>query len=72
MASPATTASQAAPSAPPSSFQLKGVLQQLVQQNASDLHLKVGVPPTLRINGELKNLPMSPMRSDDIDRKSVV
>ncbi|MEO7368348.1 MAG: PilT/PilU family type 4a pilus ATPase, partial [Gemmatimonadaceae bacterium] len=31
-----------------------------------DLHLKVGCAPTLRVNGELRSLPMSPMRSDDM------
>ena len=66
MASPTTTASQAAPAAAPSAFQLKGVLQQLVQQNASDLHLKVGRPPTLRIHGELAPLKLPPMRPEDL------
>src|SRR5919202_1138773 len=67
MASP-TTAPQAAAggSAPAGAFQLKGVLQQLVQQNASDLHLKVGRPPTLRIHGELAPLKLPPMRPEDL------
>ena len=41
----------AAPVGPPYNYKL--VLQQMVQQNASDLHLKVGRPPTIRIDGEL-------------------
>ncbi|HMA20133.1 MAG TPA: type IV pilus twitching motility protein PilT, partial [Gemmatimonadaceae bacterium] len=36
------------------------------EQNASDLHLKVGCAPTLRVNGELRNLAMAPMRSDEM------
>jgi twitching motility protein PilT len=47
-------------------FDYRSVLRQMLEQNASDLHLKVGCAPTLRVNGELRNLPMSPMRSDDM------
>ena len=54
MANP-DAAAIAAPRAPGTrrAFNFKAVLQQLVQRNASDLHLKVGRPPTLRLNGEL-------------------
>jgi twitching motility protein PilT len=38
----------------------------MLEQNASDLHLKVGCAPTLRVNGELRTLPMAAMRSDDM------
>ena len=44
----------------------KGVLQQMVQAGASDLHLKVGRPPTLRVNGELQPLPLPPLRPDEL------
>ena len=47
-------------------FEYRNVLRQMLEQNASDLHLKVGCAPTLRVNGELRSLPMSPMRSDDM------
>jgi twitching motility protein PilT len=47
-------------------FDYRTVLRQMLEQNASDLHLKVGCAPTLRVNGELRNLPMPPMRSDDM------
>jgi twitching motility protein PilT len=47
-------------------FDYRTVLRQMLEQNASDLHLKVGCAPTLRVNGELRTLPMSPMRSDDM------
>jgi twitching motility protein PilT len=49
-----------------SAFDYRNVLRQMLEQNASDLHLKVGCPPTLRVNGDLRTLPMSPMRSDDM------
>ncbi|HKY97514.1 MAG TPA: type IV pilus twitching motility protein PilT [Gemmatimonadaceae bacterium] len=47
-------------------FDYRAVLRQMLEANASDLHLKVGCAPTLRVNGELRNLPLAPMRSDDM------
>ena len=47
-------------------FDYRAVLRQMLEQNASDLHLKVGCAPTLRVNGELRTLPMAAMRSDDM------
>jgi twitching motility protein PilT len=54
----------AAPAAPP--YNYKAILQAMVQQNASDLHLKVGRPPTLRIDGELRPLEMPPLKPEDL------
>ena len=56
---------QAAPAAP-GVFNFKAILQQMIQQNASDLHLKVGRPPTLRVNGDLAPLPLPPMKPEDL------
>jgi twitching motility protein PilT len=47
-------------------FNFKTVLQQLVQRGASDLHLKVGRPPTLRLHGELAALDLPPLRPEDL------
>ncbi len=44
----------------------KAVLQQMVQRSASDLHLKVGRPPTLRVNGDLVPLDLPPLRPNDL------
>ncbi len=44
----------------------KAVLQQLVQRNGSDLHLKVGRPPTLRLHGDLVPLDLPAMRPEDL------
>ncbi|CAN5895692.1 type IV pilus twitching motility protein PilT [soil metagenome] len=49
-----------------SGFNFKAVLQQLVQRGASDLHLKVGRPPTLRLHGELMALEMGALRPEDL------
>src|SRR5918911_4250289 len=47
-------------------FDFKIVLQQLVQMNASDLHLKVGRPPTVRLNGDLQALEFPPLKPEDL------
>ena len=47
-------------------FNFKAVLQRMIQQNASDLHLKVGRPPVLRINGELQQLDLPPLKPEDL------
>jgi twitching motility protein PilT len=47
-------------------FDFKKVLQQLVQMNASDLHLKVGRPPTVRLNGDLLPLEFAPLKPEDL------
>ena len=45
--------------ATPASFNFKAVLQRMIQQNASDVHLKVGRPPVLRVNGDLMSLELA-------------
>ena len=47
-------------------FDFKVVLQQLVQMNASDLHLKVGRPPTVRVNGDLQPLEFAALKPEDL------
>ena len=59
-------AGASAPGTAGSGFNFKAVLQQLVQRGASDLHLKVGRPPTLRLHGELVPLEHPPLRPEDL------
>ncbi|HEV8355546.1 MAG TPA: PilT/PilU family type 4a pilus ATPase, partial [Gemmatimonadales bacterium] len=59
--SPAPAASSAA-----STFNFKQTIAQMVQRNASDLLLKVGRPPTIRLNGELQPLEMPPVKPEDV------
>jgi twitching motility protein PilT len=47
-------------------FDYKSVLQQMVQHNASDLHLKVGRPPTLRIDGHMISLELPALKQEDL------
>lgn len=44
------------------------LLRRVVEANASDLHLKVGSPPVIRIDGELRRLAnMQPLRPADTE-----
>jgi twitching motility protein PilT len=52
--------------AAPSGISFKTVLQELIRRNGSDLHLKVGRPPTIRIDGELEPLEHQPLRPEDL------
>src|SRR5687767_8191792 len=52
--------------APTSTFNFKQTIAQMVQKNASDLLLKVGRPPTVRLNGELHGLEMAPVKPEDL------
>ena len=47
-------------------FNFKRSISQMVQRNASDLLLKVGRPPAVRLNGELNSLNMQPLRPEDL------
>jgi twitching motility protein PilT len=49
-----------------SGFNFKQAISQMVQRNASDLLLKVGRPPTVRVNGELNALEMPPVKPEDL------
>ncbi|HEV8236470.1 MAG TPA: PilT/PilU family type 4a pilus ATPase [Gemmatimonadaceae bacterium] len=68
MANPIQGAGESAalsPAAPPG-ISFKTVLQELIRRNGSDLHLKVGRPPTIRIDGELEPLEHQPLRPEDL------
>ncbi|HVH38419.1 MAG TPA: PilT/PilU family type 4a pilus ATPase [Gemmatimonadaceae bacterium] len=54
----------AAPAAAPYNF--KTVLQAMAQQGGSDLHLKIGRPPTMRLNGHLVPMDLPPLRPEDL------
>jgi twitching motility protein PilT len=47
---------------------MSDLLQLVVDENASDLHLAVGLPPVLRINGSLQPLDADPLRPEDTER----
>lgn len=47
---------------------LKKMLSEMVNDKASDLHLRVGLKPTLRIDGTLKQIDPDPLTSEDLDK----
>jgi twitching motility protein PilT len=51
---------------PSAALDYKTILQQMVQRGASDLHIKVGRPPTLRIHGDLIPMDHPPIRLEDV------
>jgi twitching motility protein PilT len=52
--------------AAPPSFNFKQAISQMIQRGGSDLLLKVGRAPTVRVNGELSSLDMPPLRPEDL------
>jgi len=45
---------------------IRDLLLEAVEKGASDLHLTVGIPPTLRIEGDLQPLPYPPLDPDTV------
>jgi twitching motility protein PilT len=46
---------------------IKILLEEMINRNASDLHLRVGYPPVLRIDGELIDLSVEPLTIEIMD-----
>jgi len=44
---------------------LRTLLEEMVRYSASDLHLKCGSPPSLRVNGVLRKTALDPLMPDD-------
>ncbi len=63
-AAPAAAPAPGAAAAPPYNF--KFVLQTMAQQGGSDLHLKIGRAPTMRLNGELVAMDLPALRPEDL------
>jgi len=69
VSTPAEAAADAPLDAKPErEFRLRVALEEMVRRRASDLHLKVGRPPVLRINGELHDAALPPLRPEDLKR----
>jgi|WetSurMetagenome_2_1015567.scaffolds.fasta_scaffold01102_11 twitching motility protein PilT len=47
---------------------IHALLKTMFDNNASDLHLRVGTPPTFRINGALYRAQMEPVSFDDMEK----
>ena len=62
------TDADARAAAPGGEFYLRRALEEMVRRRASDLHLKVGRAPVVRVHGELMETGLPPMRTDDLRR----
>jgi twitching motility protein PilT len=51
----------------PDDRNLKSLLDEMIGRRASDLHIRVGFPPVLRIDGELFDLSVEPVTVDDME-----
>jgi twitching motility protein PilT len=48
--------------------EMSELLQLTVDEGASDLHIRVGLPPILRIHGALQPLDLPPLTPEDTER----
>jgi len=69
-AGPLRTEADPRPVAPAdgSEFSLRRALEEMIRRRGSDLHLKVGRPPVVRVHGELIQTPLPPLRTEDLRR----
>jgi twitching motility protein PilT len=51
-----------------SQIEMSDLLQLVVDEGASDLHLGVGVPPVLRIHGRMQSIDATVLRPEDTER----
>lgn len=45
--------------------QIEEILERAAQDSASDVHLTVGIPPKMRVNGSLADMPYEKLTADD-------
>ena len=48
-------------------YQMSDLLQLVVSEGSSDLHIRVGVPPTIRVHGILHRVEGPPCRPEDTE-----
>ncbi len=61
----ATLTTAAAPATSPQAPKIELLLEEVIRHKASDLHLQVGLPPMLRIDGALKPVPAATPLSEE-------
>ncbi|MEE8602959.1 PilT/PilU family type 4a pilus ATPase [Euzebya tangerina] len=49
-----------------SEFDMDAALLELIERGGSDLHLTVGIPPAIRVNGELEHLKQQPLEGEGL------
>lgn len=63
---------QASPSAPAGAVKLDDLLDEVMRAGGSDLHLTVGSPPVVRVQGELRRMPGLPALNGSQVRRLVL
>lgn len=53
------------------SIRIEELLQEVINQRASDLHLQVGVPPMLRVDGALTPVPNTPVMNAETTERLI-
>ena len=66
MADASTTAAADATDGGSSGFQFRAAIVEMVQRGASDLHLKGGRPPAVRVSGTLQVLPLPQLKAEEL------
>jgi twitching motility protein PilT len=57
-----------APGMSPERDRIEGLLQMMVQRGSSDLHLRVGEPPIVRVDGEMVRIPdTAPLQARELE-----
>ena len=59
-------AAASSPTAVPTSVKIETLLEACIKHGASDLHIQVGLPPILRIDGSLLPIPNTPILTTEI------
>ena len=59
-------AAASSPTAVPTSVKIETLLEACIKHRASDLHIQVGLPPILRIDGSLVPIPNTPILTTEI------
>ena len=67
----AAAAAAATPTAVPSSVRIEVLLEECIKKNASDIHIQVGLPPILRVDGALQPIQNAPVLTEDMVEKLV-
>ncbi|MFO0967058.1 MAG: PilT/PilU family type 4a pilus ATPase [Gemmataceae bacterium] len=68
VSAPPTMAATPAPSAVGKEPEVNKLFRMVMKFEASDLHLKVGQPPMMRLRGDIRRMEMRPLTQEDMER----
>ena len=64
----ADIAQEQEPATPKKEPEVNKLFRMVMKHEASDLHLKVGQPPMMRLKGDIRRMDMRPLTQDDMER----